>query len=116
VFVDDFIGLSQGPAPTCTAVRRILFHTLDEVLCPLDKLDNPCHQEPASVKKLRKGDAYWATRKEVLGWVLDCTQMTIELPSRRLLSNYGKSWTASPLPRSARPSVSGNKFWASYAP
>jgi hypothetical protein len=85
VFVDDFIGLSQGPAPTRTAVRRVLFHTLDEVLRPLDELDDPCRQEPASVKKLRKGDAYWATRKEVLGWVLDCTQMTIELPSRRLL-------------------------------
>jgi hypothetical protein len=85
VFVDDFIGLAQGRPPTRTAVRRILFHTLDEALRQLDEHDNPCRQEPASIKKLLKGDAYWATRKEILGWILDCARMTIELPTRRLL-------------------------------
>jgi hypothetical protein len=85
VFVDDFIGLAQGRPPTRTAVRRILFHTLDEALRQLDEHDNPCRQEPASIKKLLKGDAYWATRKEILGWILDCARMTIELPTHQLL-------------------------------
>jgi len=40
-------------------------------------------QEPASVKKLKKGDAAWSTRKVVLGWMLDTVDKTIELPEHR---------------------------------
>jgi len=58
-------------------------HTLDEVFRPSDATDSPHRKEPASIKKLREGDAHWATRKLVLGWVLDTVAMTIELPSHR---------------------------------
>jgi hypothetical protein len=33
------------------------------------------------LKKLLKGDATWATRKAVLGWVLDTVEKTLELPA-----------------------------------
>jgi hypothetical protein len=36
-----------------------------------------------SVKKLRQGDAYWSTRKLMLGWLLDTLTMTLELPLHR---------------------------------
>jgi hypothetical protein len=36
-----------------------------------------------SVKKLKAGDARWATRKVLLGWVIDMLQMTLELPAHR---------------------------------
>jgi hypothetical protein len=83
LFVDDFIGLGQGSKAELSNMRRTLLHSLDEVLRPLDDLDDPFRKEPASVKKLKQGDAAWGTRKLVLGWVLDTVLMTLELPHHR---------------------------------
>ena len=38
-------------------------------------------REPLSEKKIRKGDADWTTRKEVLGWLVDGDARTVELPA-----------------------------------
>jgi hypothetical protein len=84
VFVDDFIGMGQGTTKQLNNLRRILFHTLDEVFRPLDSADRPSRKEPASTKKLAQGDAHWTTRKVILGWIVDTLQMTIELPQHRL--------------------------------
>jgi hypothetical protein len=46
--------------------------------------DGQHRQEPASVKKVLKYDATWATRKTVLGWVLDTVTKTIQLPPHRV--------------------------------
>mmetsp|Transcript_27953 Transcript_27953/g.42314 ORF Transcript_27953/g.42314 Transcript_27953/m.42314 type:complete len:146 (+) Transcript_27953:770-1207(+) len=63
VFVDDFIGAAQGDTEQLSNVRRVLLHTLDEVFRALDPwVDGPYQKEPASVKKLRLGDAYWSTK------------------------------------------------------
>jgi hypothetical protein len=71
IFVDDFIGMGQGNRKQLTNLRRILLHTLDEVFCPLEANDSPSRKEPASVKKLLQGNACWATRKVILGWIID---------------------------------------------
>jgi hypothetical protein len=42
--------------------------------------NNPHRQEPASVKKFRKGDGTFLIRKIVLGWLIDTLALTIELP------------------------------------
>jgi len=83
VYVDDFLGLVQGGKSTRTKVKRALLHSLDAIMRPVSALDNPHRQEPASVKKLRKGDATWSTRKIMLGWVIDTVDGTIELSTRR---------------------------------
>ena len=83
VFVDDFVGLAQT-TPHSRRVRRILLHAIDDVFRPLQPGDNPFRQEPVSVKKLRKGDCSWSTIKLVLGWVIDTTAMTIQLPQHRV--------------------------------
>jgi hypothetical protein len=85
VFVDDFIGVCQGPIPRRRTVRRIMLHTLDDIFRPLGPQDNPHRKEPVSEKKLRQGDGSWETRKLVLGWILDTIAMTIELPEHRRL-------------------------------
>lgn len=54
VYVDDFIGLSQGPPATRQNTLRILLHTLDMIFRPLTPLDHEARQEPASVKKCLK--------------------------------------------------------------
>ncbi|KAL7577853.1 hypothetical protein ACA910_010599 [Epithemia clementina (nom. ined.)] len=83
VYVDDFIGQAQGNAKRRKNVQRVLLHSLDQVMRRLDGNDHPFRQEPASVKKMLKGDASWQTRKVVLGWVLDTIAYTLELPPHR---------------------------------
>jgi hypothetical protein len=84
LYMDDFISLVQGNAKRRKQVKRSLLHSLDEVFRALAPGDNPNRQEPASVKKLLKGDGRWAMRKVVLGWVLDTVAKRIELPPHRI--------------------------------
>ena len=84
VYVDDFCGLSQGNKWKRRAVKRALLHALDKVFRPLEASDGPHRQEPASLKKLLKGDATWDTRKVILGWLIDTVRGTIELPPHRI--------------------------------
>jgi hypothetical protein len=82
--VDDFIGMVQGGAAHRRHVKRALLATLDTVFRHLAPGDNPFRQEPASDKKMQKGDATWATHKVLLGWLVDTLKMIIELPPHRL--------------------------------
>ena len=80
VYVDDFLALIQGNKHQRLQTMRTILHVLDLVLRPLDPSDGNFRQEPASVKKLKKGDANWSTKKVVLGWAVDTVAKTIELP------------------------------------
>jgi hypothetical protein len=93
VDVDDFIGMVQGSWTHRRHIKRVLLHNLDKVFSPLDHL--------AYIKKMRKGDATWATRKIVLGWIIDTVCLTIELPAHRLtrLFELLHSMPPSPAPR-----------------
>jgi hypothetical protein len=84
VFVDDFLGVAQGNPQRLQRVRRILLGALDDVFRPLDSDDTEYRQEPASVKKLRQGDACWTTCLLVLGWIIDTQTMTLRLPDHRI--------------------------------
>ena len=74
VYVDDFIGLGQGSKQRLRNIRGTLFHCLD----------TKRRQEPASIKKLKKGGVRWDTKKVVLGWLIDTVAMTMTLPQHRL--------------------------------
>ena len=83
VYVDDFLLITQ----TAHQRRKFLRATLgaiDDVFRPLTPDDPPLRREPASVKKLLKGDAAWATQKRILGWDVDTVQATLHLPPHRL--------------------------------
>ena len=60
IYVDDFIALLQGNAEQQRQAMQLLLHILDKIFREGNPLDQ-YRQEPASVKKLRKGDAKWAT-------------------------------------------------------
>ena len=85
IYVDDFLGLAQGNKWKRRAIKRVLFHSLDRVFRPLEDTDIPARQEPASLKKLRKGDGTWTTKKIMLGWEIDTIAKTITLPPHRIL-------------------------------
>jgi hypothetical protein len=82
VYMNDFLMATQ--LPNRKAVRSMLFECIDAVLRPLSPADNPSRKEPISIKKLHKGDASWSTRKSILGWLVDTTKRTIELPPHRI--------------------------------
>jgi hypothetical protein len=83
IYVDDFCSLSQGHKHRRQCLKRILMHTIDEILRPWDPSET-AHQEPMSIKKMLKGDASWQTRKLLLGWLIDTMDKTILLPAHRL--------------------------------
>ena len=84
VFVDDFLGLAQGPRHRRRHVRRTLFHALDKVFRPLDRQDASHRKEVLSLKKLDAGDCSCSTCQTMLGWIVDSVNMTIALPPHRV--------------------------------
>ena len=84
VFVDDFIALAQGSHSRLRKCRRVLFHALDSIFRPPDEFDSAYRQHPLSQKKLKKGDCCWATKREILGWIIDTVAMTLSLPQKRI--------------------------------
>ena len=80
IFVDDFLGLAQGPRHRRRHVRRTLFRALDKVIRPLDQQDAKQRKEVLSLKKLDVGDCSWSTCQTMLGWIVDSINMKIALP------------------------------------
>lgn len=83
LYMDDYIGLVQGHQRRRRCVKRVLMHTIDEIFRPWDPSET-AHQEPMSVKKMKKGDASWQTRKQLLGWLIDTVEKTFLLPPHRM--------------------------------
>ena len=52
IFVDDFLGITQGNKARREEVERSLLHLLNDVLRPLSPTDLITRQDPASLKKM----------------------------------------------------------------
>ena len=83
VYMDNFCGLAQGNNWKQWQTKGILLHLLDKVFWPVDKQDTQYRQKLALRKKMLKGDATWATTKDVLSWTIDTVKGTPELPARQ---------------------------------
>ena len=80
IFVDCFLGITQGNKDRWEELKRAMLHSLDDVLRPLLPKDLPTCQDPASLKKMKQGDSTCSTQKIMLGWVIDSVRGTIHLP------------------------------------
>ena len=80
--MDDFIGVAQGSRHRRRNTRLCILHAIDGVFARPEE-DQPNRKEAISEKKLNKGDGGWNQRKEVLGWILDTSNGTLELTDRR---------------------------------
>ena len=49
----------------------------------MNNKDDIAREEPISLKKLRKGDAAWSTKKVILGWAIDTAKQVLTLPDDR---------------------------------
>ena len=78
VFIDDFIGLAQGSQHWCWNIQHCIMHAVDQVFAQQDS-DTAQQKETISEKRLGKGDGGWNQHKEILGWLLDSSQGTLEL-------------------------------------
>ena len=84
VYVDDYIGAIQSTNPKDLRHHsRALLHAIHSIFPAVD--EGRAHPEdPISKKKMDKGDGVWAFRKELLGWIFDGLQRTIELPPEKV--------------------------------
>ena len=87
VYVDDFLLTAQTKRQQ-TKLLRATLNAIDQVLRPLAATDPSHRKEPSSVKKLLQGDAYWDTRKIILGWQVDTVAGTLGLPPHRIARLY----------------------------
>ena len=83
IYVDDFISLIQGSPRRRRRHIRALLHSIDRIFRPVDSQDSSVRQHVPSVKKFMKGDGSMQTVKSVLGWIINTTQGTLELPPHR---------------------------------
>ena len=56
IFVDDFLGTTQGNKARKEEVKLALLHSLDDVLRHLLPTDLPTRQETESLKNMKQGD------------------------------------------------------------
>jgi hypothetical protein len=76
IYLDDFMAVAQPPRHTPT--MRGLLHSIDAIF-----YDTPASSPRLGIiskSKIDKGDAAWSLRKTILGWDIDTTQMTLQLP------------------------------------
>ena len=80
IFVDDFVGIVQTKDMNVLRhTTRAMLHAIHQIFPPQEKDD------PISHKKLViDGEGIWDTRKEILGWIFDGRERTMELPRAKL--------------------------------
>ena len=79
VFVDDFIGATNNSAMKHLEhfSRAMLFGV--HSIFPPPAVSGHHGQDPVSQKKLAQGEGSWETTKEILGWLVDGANFTIQL-------------------------------------
>lgn len=82
VYVDNFLLLAQAQRQR-NRVMRATLHAIDQVMRSLSTGDPPYRKEPASTKKMLKGDTSWTTFKRILGWDIDLETLTLHLLAHR---------------------------------
>jgi hypothetical protein len=85
VYVDDFLlaAVEDSSGTLLKRTARATLHAIHSVFPPPRSTGMLDAKDPVSEKKLAKGDARWATGKEILGYWLDGTARTVQLPADR---------------------------------
>ena len=79
VFVDDFIGATNDLSDENLShfSRAMLFGV--HSIFPPPEISKHQGQDPISQKKLQQGEGKWATTKEILGWLVNGANFTLQL-------------------------------------
>jgi hypothetical protein len=83
VFVDDFIGVTNDTSiEHLTKISRAMLHGIHSIFPP-PQVSGHNGQDPVSESKLGKGEGTWAHEKEILGWILNGKNYTLQLPQEK---------------------------------
>ena len=84
VFVNDFIGCTDDLSSThLTKLSRAMFHGIHSVFPP-PSITKHKGGDPISEKKLDNLDGLWSQTKEILGWIINGANYTINLPDLKV--------------------------------
>ena len=83
VYVDDFIAASiRLSLHDLRQTARAMLHGIHTIFPP-HSVTKHCGGDPVSENKLEKGEGTWAFNKEILGWLFDGKNYTIQLPPQK---------------------------------
>jgi len=95
VYVDDFIGMIQGPSKNnLLHFTQAILHDIHKIFPPPTDATRP-EDEPIALKKLQQGDGLWSTSKEILGWLFDGLTHCIALPASKVTKLCQDLWAVS---------------------
>jgi len=79
VFVDDFVGATNNSDKShLQHFSRAMLYGVHSIFPPPD-VSGHHGQDPISQKKMDQGNGTWSTMKEILGWLVDGANFTIQL-------------------------------------
>ena len=79
VFVDDFIGVTNDTSRMhLRHFSRAMLHGIHSIFPP-PIITGHQGEDPISQKKLHEGEGTWSYQKEILGWLVDGAEFTIQL-------------------------------------
>ena len=71
VYIDDFIAMTNNlHKHNIKHMSRAILHGIHSI-SPPPNITGHKRGDPISIKKLKQGDGYWSTTKEILGWKFD---------------------------------------------
>jgi len=87
VFVDDFIGMTNGNTEAhLRHVSRAMLHGVHSIF-PQPDASGHDGEDPIAQSKLDNGDGEWNYVKEVLGWIIDGENYTITALIKTIVKN-----------------------------
>ena len=80
VYMDDYIGATNDPTMShLQTVSRAMLHGIHSIYPP-PIVSGHSGEDPVSAKKLSNGEGRWQPVKEILGWIVDGKNYTLQLP------------------------------------
>ena len=85
VYVDDFLAacVEDQTGKVLKHSARATLHAIHNVFRPPEATGTPDAKDPISEKKMLKGDGRWDPQKEILGYLLEGINRTLQLPPTR---------------------------------
>lgn len=118
VYVDDYIGITNDIS--CEKLQRLsrcMLHGIHSIFPPPDVTGHD-GEDSIAEKKIDKGEGIWAQEKEILGWIFNGKEYTIQLPPTKcdtIMDNIAKILKLKrTVPRNLLESILGKLQHASF--
>ncbi len=101
VYVDDFVAGTNNLSEThLKQLSRAILHGIHSIFPP-PEVSGHNGEDPVTYKKLLNGEGFWSYEKEILGWLFNGQDFTIQLPPdklEKLINHISEALKASSCP------------------